>query len=304
MRALIAIDGSDSSFEAIRQAGQILSPDRDTIAFYYSPPTLARRAASEQGVVERGRKALAESVFGQAGSYLPVVWSSAVERIIGTEDPRRGVLEAAEKCSAQLIAVGARGLGFIERVLLGSVSRSVVHAAKVPVLVARQREAPGSTPDFRVLLACENVAAGQQMGKVLNQFTWPTGAIGQVVRVVPNIFAGAVPPWLDIQSRSPDVEQLVKLWVEEHDAEMSTAREEIDALCKQLPAPFRAAPPKVAEGVPEKLILETIGEQGSNLVIVGAKSSTPLGRLLVGSTCESVLNHAPCSVLVIHHPTA
>jgi nucleotide-binding universal stress UspA family protein len=59
----------------------------------------------------------------------------------------------------------------------------------------------------------------------------------------------------------------------------------------------------VVEGVPEKLILDAINEQGSNLVVVGAKSSTPLGRLLVGSTCESVLNNAPCSVLVVRHPS-
>ena len=129
------------------------------------------------------------------------------------------------------------------------------------------------------------IAALQDRGQLPNGFY-----VLQRAQDVLNIFAGAIPPWLETQSRSPDVEQLVKLWVEEHDAEMSMAREEMQVLSQQLPAPFLAAPPKV-EGVAEKMILQAISEQGSDVLIVGSKSSTPLGRLLVGSTCESVLNH-------------
>ena len=38
MKVLIAIDGSPLSFDAIRQARLILSPERDEVVLWYSPP--------------------------------------------------------------------------------------------------------------------------------------------------------------------------------------------------------------------------------------------------------------------------
>ena len=299
MRALIAIDGSDASFEAVRQAGLILSPQRDAITLYYAPPMLARTTLLDQAVFERGRQALAESVFGKAGSFLPVAWSGPVERIVGNDD-RAGILDAAERCNADFIAVGA-GLGFIDRIWLGSVSRSVVHAAKVPVLVARQGKRPRNTADLRVLLACENASTGQEIARVLHQFTWPAGTNGSVLQVLSTVYSRPIPPWLDTETRSFEVEQLVKVWVADHDAELAQARKDMQKFSQLLPDPFISRVPRVVDGMADEMILLAAKELGTDLIVVGAKNSTPLGRLLLGSTCEAVLNTAPCSVLVVHH---
>ena len=54
--------------------------------------------------------------------------------------PDRMIVELAEELGAGLIVMGSRGLGGVRRVLLGSISDSVVRHAHCPVLVVRQEE--------------------------------------------------------------------------------------------------------------------------------------------------------------------
>ena len=56
-----------------------------------------------------------------------------------TGAPAATILREAEISDADLIIVGARGLGLLERVALGSVSESVLRHAACPVLVVRPR---------------------------------------------------------------------------------------------------------------------------------------------------------------------
>lgn len=47
------------------------------------------------------------------------------------------IAEAAERCGADLIVVGSRGLSTGRAWIQGSVSHDLIHAAKVPVLIVR-----------------------------------------------------------------------------------------------------------------------------------------------------------------------
>jgi nucleotide-binding universal stress UspA family protein len=51
--------------------------------------------------------------------------------------PDREIVDLAEEIGAGLIVMGSRGLGAMRRVLLGSVSESVLRHAPCPVLVVR-----------------------------------------------------------------------------------------------------------------------------------------------------------------------
>jgi nucleotide-binding universal stress UspA family protein len=50
-------------------------------------------------------------------------------------DPARMLVEYSEKMGADLLIVGKRGAGLIERMVLGSVANRVVHDAPCPVVV-------------------------------------------------------------------------------------------------------------------------------------------------------------------------
>ena len=50
-------------------------------------------------------------------------------------DPARMLLEYAERVAAEVMVIGRRGAGLIERIMLGSVANRVVHDAECPVLL-------------------------------------------------------------------------------------------------------------------------------------------------------------------------
>ncbi|MFP4312599.1 MAG: universal stress protein [Nitriliruptoraceae bacterium] len=61
------------------------------------------------------------------------------ESVVVEADPRRALLEVAEERDADLVVVGSRGLGPISRLLLGSVSSSVLQHSPTPVTVVPHR---------------------------------------------------------------------------------------------------------------------------------------------------------------------
>jgi len=60
------------------------------------------------------------------------------DMLFGSADSQ--IVEAAEKIKADIIVLGSHGYNAWERLLLGSVSNSVVHHAPCSVLVARNRK--------------------------------------------------------------------------------------------------------------------------------------------------------------------
>jgi nucleotide-binding universal stress UspA family protein len=301
MKVLIAIDGSPASLEAVRQAGGILAADCDEITLYYSPPGVELMRTSAGSTLE-GRQALSEAVFKQALLQLPAVWPPVVKTVIGAGDPREGVLQTAQDLHADLIVVGGRHYNSVERILLTSVSRAIAHAAQVPVLIVRAAESPHAAPGYRVLVAFESEQSGKRMASVLGRFHWPARSSAIGLHVVQSIFAGQIPDWLEAQARSPEADALVKQWVKEHDEQLAGAALLASTVSREFPETLRGAEPRISEGVPAHEILSAARNQGSDLIVVGAKGSTPLGRLLLGSTAEFVLNHAHCSVLLLHNP--
>jgi nucleotide-binding universal stress UspA family protein len=84
------------------------------------------------GLRSAAEKTLAERLAGFQERYPDV----AVHRRVVFGRPAHHLLDESE--SAQLVVVGSHGRGGFAGMLLGSVGTAVVHAARVPVIVARQ----------------------------------------------------------------------------------------------------------------------------------------------------------------------
>jgi nucleotide-binding universal stress UspA family protein len=231
---------------------------------------------------------------------LPEGLHNSTRTIVGTQDPRHGIALAAEQSAVNLIVVGARGLGTLERLLLGSVSRAVVHSAKIPVWVARSKSATAAK-GLRLLLACESAETGRPTAELLSRFAWPEGTTCYTLTAISSIFAGRVPDWLQQKARSPDVEAMVQNWVREHDALLRSNLARMEQLVQSLPPAIQAARPLTVEGEPATEILAAVAREHVDLVVLGKRRHSSVASFVLGSTSEAVLNHAGCSVLVVPH---
>ena len=81
----------------------------------------------------------------------------------------------------------------------------------------------------------------------------------------------------------------------EADAQLSLVAEEIRAHGVEAGSMFRT-------GNPYEEIVSAAKETGIDLIVIGSHGYTGLGRLLLGSTADRVLQYAPCPVLVVKAP--
>ena len=111
MKAMVAVDGSEGSWEAVRQAAAYLSPEQDELGLFYavSDHAATRHRGSARRGFENARQALAEAVFAKAADFIPQPFLRSLHRAAGWHHhPREGIVLAAESWPADLIARAAR----------------------------------------------------------------------------------------------------------------------------------------------------------------------------------------------------
>jgi nucleotide-binding universal stress UspA family protein len=150
MKILLATDGtrhSQAALEMLLRFG--LNADDSilivTVVDLSLPAALDLHGGSlpDTGTIESDAKSAAQQIAEDARVRLatehPSVASNiSIDVLFGS--PERRVVEAAEEFGADLIVIGSHGYSSWERLLLGSVSNSVVHHAPCSVLVARLDE--------------------------------------------------------------------------------------------------------------------------------------------------------------------
>ncbi|HWD00651.1 MAG TPA: universal stress protein [Candidatus Sulfopaludibacter sp.] len=55
------------------------------------------------------------------------------------------------------------------------------------------------------------------------------------------------------------------------------------------------------EGAPEAVIVEYAAQWAADLIVLGSRDRSRVERFLLGSVSQSVVAHAPCSLLVVKH---
>src|SRR6478609_5226151 len=299
MKVLIGVDGSSNSFAAVEFVGRLLSAERDQLVLLFATPEMNfEDDRLDPAIEERARTALSRTVLEAALERLPAPWPQRAEQRQATGSASAALLDAIEAEKADLVAVGFRGTsGILTEFVLGSVSRAVVHAAKIPALVVKSEgnteepanQSPGPLErHMHVLVTYDAPQYCQRTAELLKKFSWPHETIGSVMTVVQPMFLAQLPDWIKRQ-RDPDVAAMAGAWEEEHQQNLQQARAELESFRATLPTCFVEKELIVAEGRPAETILAQIRERAIDLAVIGSLAKGSLSRLLLGSTSEQVL---------------
>jgi len=133
---LVPIDGSKNSFKALTKAIYLAKKcDALITALYvlrvaYDNPDLVYvpQTQNELKKVEKFLNTAKNQVTKNAVSFKKKI-------LFGHEAKR--IIDFAQKQRFDLIVMGARGRGVMKQMFLGSVSNTVVHNSKVPVLIIK-----------------------------------------------------------------------------------------------------------------------------------------------------------------------
>ncbi|HEY6570622.1 MAG TPA: universal stress protein [Candidatus Limnocylindrales bacterium] len=296
MRALLAIDGSGESENALDTAASLVWPPRSRLDIVTVVPADTELLGgpwmfASYDVVPAVRDRLRDEgrrLVDEAAALVRRPGLEVVGRVLEGR-AATAITDAAKRTGAQLVIVGARGHGTLERMLLGSVSAEVVDHADCPVLVARQGTA------WRILVATDgspDAELGVGLVAESGVFRYATARVVNVVDV-PSAW------WLGIGDTAATVEAYSSLAGEAR----AHGRRVTDDAVARLRAAGIEADGVVSEGSAPTEIVAQAAAWGADLIVVGTRGHGLLMRLIVGSTARTIVQHAPSSVLVAR-PTA
>jgi nucleotide-binding universal stress UspA family protein len=201
--------------------------------------------------------------------------------------PAEAISGLAEGLGAGLIVLGSRGVGPVERLVMGSVSEGVVDLAPCPVLLVRGGR--GAWPPSRVVVGDDSSGRSKKAGELAAIIANLVGATMLLVRAFPVVLDAS-----DAARVAEDVAVPPGVAMGRHEASLLVRAMTLERRFGRRPRT------RVREGEAASVILEATerGGEGPALVAVGRRGLGALDRLRLGSVSTKVLRAAPGPVLV------
>jgi nucleotide-binding universal stress UspA family protein len=204
----------------------------------------------------------------------------AVECREGT--PHRVVAEAAADHRANLVVAGAHGQGALQQIFLGGTISRLMADIACPLLVVRKS---GRQPYSRVFAA---VDLGERSAQVLE------GALAMTGERVTAVHVAQVPGELRMRRAGVSQAMLDRL-TREHEAHRHAA---LARLVGEHPGAARLQG-RLATGHPGSVLLERLGSEQADLLVIGRHSGGRLAERVLGSVPKFLAYHAPCDLLLV-----
>ena len=291
MKILCAIDGSRHSQWALDWLPHVCSPDDSSLLFVHavdmtrfkSLPKLDRKTRSALVNLLDCSLEGAARLLEWAELKAPASYGSVRAKLLRGR-PAEAVARSAKREQADLLVIGSRGVTEFQPMLLGSVSRTLLMQAPCPVLLVKK---PASALKRVVLGADGSIESWEAVA-------WLRGLPEEIRPAV--TVASVIPPLplesLRVPSRALAVSNQVK----------GVLRLEAQKLAARVAGTLRnagfSAKEIVLAGPPGAELVTLAGREQANLIVVGSRSGRSAHEYFMGSVADTVVKHAPCSVLV------
>ena len=284
-RILAAVDGSAHARAALTALARGPWPDDARVRV-----VVAKRIRSpyERSILLTALDRRADDAAERARRTLAERWPDA-EAVVVDEAPSAGILAEAGRFHADVIAMGWRGYSAARALLMGSVSRGVVRGAKGAVLVVRR--APVRMR--KIMLAFDGSANAARAVDLVARLTPARDSQVTLVQVVQ-----LVAP----TSRGPAVGGIrasIAGELKRSNAELSrNAEKALSAAARTLERAGWRTRTEVKAGEPLRQLIDTADSSAADLIVVGARGTSGIRHLLLGSVAEGVLSRSPVPVLL------
>jgi nucleotide-binding universal stress UspA family protein len=198
------------------------------------------------------------------------------------------ILDLAEEIEADLVVLGSRGHGAIERLIVGSVAEGVVHHARGPVLVVRGGQE--AWPPQRVVVGDDGSGRGYGVTEAAAEMGRLLEATTLLVHAHPGSLA---------QPELPEEER--RLYEEAVEKSVSQEAKRLEERAVELKSVGGTLPEtRIYRGDAAKALLETASENAPpSLIVVGSRGLGAAKRAFLGSVSTKVLRAAAGPVMVL-----
>jgi nucleotide-binding universal stress UspA family protein len=276
-KILVAVDGSESSRNAFRQAIKLANSEKCWITVVSVIPTYGGDLGSTAfGNVLAAMREPCEKALLEA-EEIAKTERALIKTVCEEGEIHERIVDLADAENCDLIVLGRKGMSGLERVLVGSVAARVIGHSRRDVLVVPRETAVGWE---RILFATDGSKFSEAAASKVIDFAKSYGSEVKVLSVVEvtEEFMARAPGALE------DLVTKAKAFVE-------------DVKTKAVAEGLKAEG-IVREGEAYKVITDIAGKEKVGLIIMGSHGRTGLKRLLMGSVTEKVIGYSPCPVLI------
>ncbi|MBS0153545.1 MAG: universal stress protein [Nitrospira sp.] len=301
MRILCAVDGSEHSQWGVQALEALAGQEPEQVVLLHIVDQPALRSATNKNPVAAKRVLAAMEKAGTivlrdaaraarlALSQTATGPRTKLQTILAHGPIAHTIARTARRLKADLILMGSRGLSDIQGFLLGSVSRQVAATVPCPLLVVKQP----LTTLLRVAIAVDDSKPSRAAARFLRSHVLPDSATVTILTSGEN-------PVTDLAARylsEPQLDELKRPVMERATRLVDTLRDDF------IKDGFSVVTQVHMDHVIDSIVkyVETNRDQ---LLVIGSRDLTKSERLYLGSVSESLLRHAPCSVLIVRGPRA
>jgi nucleotide-binding universal stress UspA family protein len=286
MKTLLAVDGSDNSYEAVHALKYFSRAEQLTLLHALDVPRpaypmmLPEVAGEQYKAFEQIMREDGERLLDRIQSLLPMHAGPSTKHLrIGS--PAQVIVSMAEEQKADLIVMGARGLGPIKERLLGSVSHRILTLAPCATLIVN-----GPVKAMKqILLPLQGLSDAEAAIRFLQLKPFHEAVDLTLLTILPS----TEPPWPgDAAAAAASTEKL------EEQADY------IDGVAERLRAIGYQAHGVAVLGTPSDMILQEATTLRSDLILMGTRGRRGITRFVLGSVSHEVLHKMPCPVLAFH----